>query len=313
MPLWIETPLIESVPMGLSIGKKVRLKLENVQPAGSFKLRGIGALCEYEAARGAKGFTCATTGSAGYALAWAGRELGLPAVICAPDTMPKESIRPIRLAGQTVEPAGHTWYDADERATALAAERGYTHISTNEHPVLWHGISTIVDELAAQGEKPDTILCSVGSGGLISGLCEGLLRNGWGDVRLIGCGTYGANAYSLAIEAGKVVTIENTTSIIPCISALHVINHVMDFKDSVSLQSFLTTDIGAVTACERFLDDHRLLVDPSCGVALAPLYENAPVLRDSQNIIVIVCGGVGITVEKLGRMKALAVKQEELA
>jgi L-serine/L-threonine ammonia-lyase len=60
MPLWIETPLIESVPMGLSIGKKVRLKLENVQPAGSFKLRGIGALCEYEAARGAKGFTCAT-------------------------------------------------------------------------------------------------------------------------------------------------------------------------------------------------------------------------------------------------------------
>jgi threonine dehydratase len=44
MPLWIETPLIESVPMGLPIGKKIRLKLENVQPAGSFKLRESSAL-----------------------------------------------------------------------------------------------------------------------------------------------------------------------------------------------------------------------------------------------------------------------------
>lgn len=313
MSLWMKTPLIESVPLGLPIGKKIRLKLENVQPAGSFKIRGIGSLCEYEANRGAKGFTCATTGSAGYALAWAGRALGLPAVVCAPGTMPPESIRPIQLAGQTVELAGNTWYDADERATALAQELGYTHISTNEHPVLWNGISTIIDELAAEGEKPDTILCSVGSGGLISGLCEGLLRNGWDDVRIVGCGTYGADAYNLAVEAGKIINKETTTSIIPCISALHVIDHVMDFRSSVHLRSFITTDLSAVSACERFLDDHRMLVDPSCGVALAPVYENAPILRESENIVVVVCGGVGITVERLERMKALAVERERRA
>ncbi len=311
MPLWVETPLIESVPMGLPVGKKVRLKLENVQPAGSFKLRGIGALCEFEAARGAKGFTCATTGSAGFALAWAARALGLPAVICAPDTMPAESVRPILQSGQKVESVGHTWYDADERAAELAKERGFTHISTNEHPVLWHGISTIVDELADQGEKPDAIVCSVGSGGLISGLCEGLIRNGWEDIPIVGCGTYGADAYSRFVEEGHVVSLETTTSIIPCISALRVIDHVMDFSGRVSLKSFLTTDLNAVAACERFLDDHRMLVDPSCGVALAAAYENAPALSECQNIIVVVCGGVGITTERLDRMKALAIEREE--
>ena len=89
--------------------------------------------------------------------------------------------------GQKVESVGHTWYDADERATELAKECGFTHISTNEHPVLWHGISTIVEELADQGEKPDAIVCSVGSGGLISGLCEGFdSQTGWEDIPIVG-------------------------------------------------------------------------------------------------------------------------------
>jgi L-serine/L-threonine ammonia-lyase len=184
--------------------------------------------------------------------------------------MPQESIRPILLSGQSVESVGHTWYDADERAAELAKERGYAHISTNEHPILWHGISTIVDELAAQGEKPDAIVCSVGSGGLISGLCEGLLRNGWGDIPIVGCGTYGANAYSRFVEEGRGCFHRNHHQYHPMHQCTACDRSCRGFSGRVSLQSFLTTDLSAVTACERFLDDHRMLVDPSCGVALAP-------------------------------------------
>jgi len=64
------------------------------------------------------------------------------------------------------------------------------------------------------------------------------------------------------------------------------------------------TDAAAVRACSRFLDDHRLLVEPACGVALALAYEDAPVLARFGCVFIIVCGGATMTAAQLGAWSA---------
>ena len=313
MALHMETPLIESLPLGHTAGRKVLLKLECVQPAGSFKLRGVGALCEKLYAEGKRVFVCASSSNAGYATAYAARLLGAKAVIVAPEGSPEEALSAIRLLNAEVIVHGAVWYDANDLALELVRqdpEKAY--VSSYDDPVLWSGHATMIDELAKQCDKPDAIVCSVGGGGLLSGILEGLDRNGWSDVAVIGCGAYGANAFAASMEAGKLTRIPAASSIITCIGAEIVTPRVMELSKTHNLSAYLTSDLRAVEACERFLDDHRLLVDPSCGVSLAALYENTPLLGNAKTVVSIVCGGVGIKLAKLRRMRFLAEQKNEL-
>src|SRR5690606_9213034 len=86
MPLHLHTPLLESLPLGEACGRRVRLKMDALQPSGSFKMRGVGHACEWHARQGARGFISSSGGNAGLAVAGAGRRLGLPVVVAVPET-----------------------------------------------------------------------------------------------------------------------------------------------------------------------------------------------------------------------------------
>ena len=184
MPLHVVTPLIESVPMSKACGKEVLLKLENTQPSASFKIRGIGKLCEQLKAEGKKVFICPSSGNGGYSTAWACRKLGVKAIIPAPSGTPKDAIEAIESLGAEVIVKEGTWNVANEYALALAASSPENvYVTPYDDPVLWDGHATMIDEIAEQAPwKPDLVICAVGGGGLISGVTEGLIRNGWGDV-----------------------------------------------------------------------------------------------------------------------------------
>ncbi len=177
MPLHIETPFIESVPLSLASGRQVYLKLENTQTSSSFKIRGIGKLLEKLYAEGKRVFVCPSSGNAGYSVAWAARKLGAKAVIVAPESTPQAAIDSIEMLGGEVIVYGSVWDLSNEYAMELgsaAPENAY--ITSYDDPVLWDGHATMIDEIVKQSDfKPDAILCSVGGGGLISGICEGLL------------------------------------------------------------------------------------------------------------------------------------------
>jgi len=86
MTLHIHTPLIESRPLSLAAGRNIWLKLDALQPCGSFKLRGVGHACEVHHARGARHFVSSSGGNAGLAVAYAGRKLGVPVTVVVPET-----------------------------------------------------------------------------------------------------------------------------------------------------------------------------------------------------------------------------------
>src|SRR6516165_4720853 len=86
MTLHIATPLVESRPLSVIAGRSVWLKLDALQPAGSFKLRGIGKACESYLEQGARRFVSSSGGNAGLAVAYAGRMLGVPVAVVVPET-----------------------------------------------------------------------------------------------------------------------------------------------------------------------------------------------------------------------------------
>jgi L-serine/L-threonine ammonia-lyase len=73
-------------------------------------------------------------------------------------------------------------------------------------------------------------------------------------------------------------------------------------SNGAPIHSFVASDAEAVSACLRFADDHRLVVEPACGAALAAVYTSAPALRDAASVVVVVCGGAVVDVASLRRM-----------
>jgi L-serine/L-threonine ammonia-lyase len=79
-----------------------------------------------------------------------------------------------------------------------------------------------------------------------------------------------------------------------------VCDRVLELAHVHDVRSVVVSDAAAVRACDRFLDDHRVLVEPSCGAALSVVYDRLPLLRSAAGpVVVIVCGGAGVTRSQL--------------
>ena len=101
------------------LGTDVYIKLDALQPSGSFKLRGIGYTCQKAVAEGARCLISSSGGNAGLATAYAGQRLGAPTTVVVPETTPEFIRDRLRSYGATVEVHGSQWSEANERAVAL--------------------------------------------------------------------------------------------------------------------------------------------------------------------------------------------------
>lgn len=298
MKLHIETPLIESRPLSIITGSSVWLKLEALQPPGSFKIRGIGHACETYRARGARRFVSSSGGNAGLAVAYAGRRLGVPVTVVVPETTTERAKELLQLEGAEVVVHGASWQEANAFAQSLVgASDAFLH--PFDDPLLWQGHATLVDEVAHSGPKPDAVVLSVGGGGLLSGVMEGLHRNGWHDLPVFAVETTGAASFHEAVNAGHTVELERITSVATSLGAKRVCEKAFQWSMNHPIHSVLVSDQDALSACERFLADHRVLVEPACGASLAMAYGNAPELSRFRNILVVVCGGATATIDQI--------------
>lgn len=294
MPLHIPTPLLASEPLSRLTGGDVRLKLECLQPSGSFKLRGIGAACEAYAAAGKRRFVSSSGGNAGIAAAYAGRRLGVPVTVFVPETTTERAKAVIRQEGADVVVHGSSWQEANALALdSLAAHDAFLH--PFDDALLWPGYASMIDEVAATGWQPEAVLLSVGGGGLFCGVVEGLQRNGWGQVPVITAETEGAASLARSVAAGERIALQAIASVATSLGAKQVCAHAFELAQRHPVHCVTVSERAALSACERFLDDHRLLVEPACGAALAPVYESVEALRGNARLLVIVCGGVTAT------------------
>lgn len=299
MPLHIETPLVRSQPLSLLSRKDVWLKLDALQPSGSFKLRGVGALCEDHMRKGKKRFISSSGGNAGIAVAYSGRQLGIPVTVYVPETTTARAKQLIEQEGATVVVHGASWQEANALALAqLDDDTAFVHPFDNE--TMWHGHATIIDEAVHAGGVFDCVVLSVGGGGLLSGVVAGLDRNGLGKMPVVAIETAGADSLAQSVQQGARIELPAITSIATSLGAKQVCENAFNVTRSHDIRTHVVSDLDALDACERFLFDHRILVEPACGASLAALYSaQHAILEGFKAPLVIVCGGATATVEQL--------------
>jgi threonine dehydratase len=196
------TPVYRSETLSREVGREVKLKAENLQRTGSFKIRGaynrISMLSDEERAAGV---VAASAGNHGQAVAWAAREVGAKARIFMPEDAPMAKVEATRHYGAEVELTGPAIEEALDACSAYAADSGATLVHPFEDPRVIAGQGTIGLELVEQVEAIETAIIPIGGGGLASGIALAL-RGAKPRMRIVGVqaeGTLpGGSGYTIA-------------------------------------------------------------------------------------------------------------------
>ncbi|AZD15584.1 pyridoxal-phosphate dependent enzyme [Pseudomonas chlororaphis] len=296
--LHIRTPLI--LHSGLSTAtRRIWLKLENLQPSGSFKMRGLGLLCTQAAQQGKRRVVCPSGGNAGLATAMAAASLGLQACIVVPQTTAQTTRERIARTGAEVLVHGQVWDQANERALQLSSAADSEYVPPFDHPVLWQGHSSMVDEILEDCPQVDTIVASVGGGGLLAGILTGLLRHQRQDCRIIACETTGSASFAAGLAAGHPVKLARIDTVASSLGAAQVAAWPLQQIQAFAHQSLVLSDAEAILGVVRYADDLRQLVEPACGVSLAVAYLDHPAIAAARDVVIVVCGGVSISARQV--------------
>jgi threonine dehydratase len=192
-----ETPIYLSETFSRRVGREVRLKAENLQRTGAFKVRGaVNKLMTLSPEERAAGVVAASAGNHGQAVAWAARQLGIRATIFVPVTAPMAKIDACRNYGAVTEMAGEDFEDALDAAIAYVEETGGTFIHPYEDQLVVAGQGTIGLELLDQEPDVGTVLIPIGGGGLALGIATAL-RALKPEVRIVGVRA-GVDGYTIA-------------------------------------------------------------------------------------------------------------------
>jgi L-serine/L-threonine ammonia-lyase len=157
----------------------------------------------------------------------------------------------------------------------------------------------VIEEAAAQGPKPGIVVVSVGGGGLLCGMLQGMQQVGWHDVPVLAVETDGAASFKASADAGRLVTLDAIRSLATTLGARTVTPKLLEWKGKHEIVHWIASDRQAVDGCLRFADDHRVLVEPACGAALAAVYERCEFLAGRGPVLLEVCGGAGVNLELL--------------
>lgn len=215
-------------------------------------------------------------------------------------------------AGDVIQ-VGASWVEADThlRETVIpeAAARG--EIPVYVHPFdsqdVWDGHATIIPEILDQlpsDSPPDAVVCSVGGGGLFSGIMQGLDAAGHSNARVLAVETEGAHSLALSLEQGSLSTLPAITSIATSLGARTVASQAYTYAQRNCVSSIVLKDAHAKEGCVRFANDERIIVEPACGVSLALCYkgklkEYLPDLNEKSKVVIVVCGGSNVSAELL--------------
>lgn len=167
----LNTPCVASRTLSEITGADVYLKFENLQFTASFKERGAcNCLMQLSPEQRARGVIAMSAGNHAQGVAYHGQRLGIPAVIVMPRLTSPVKLERTRGFGAEVIPFGETLEEAREKAYALARERGYTFVHPYDDPAVLAGQGTIALEMLEAVPDLDTLVISIGGGGLIGGI-----------------------------------------------------------------------------------------------------------------------------------------------
>jgi threonine dehydratase len=186
----------------------VHLKLETRQPIGAFKLRGaMNAILALDDTARRRGLVTASTGNHGRAVAYAAREIGVPATICMSLLVPANKVDAIRALGAEVRIVGVSQDEAQEEVERLVEERGLTPIPPFDNIDVVAGQGTIGIELLEEVPNLTTVMVPLSGGGLAGGIAL-VIKAMAPKARVIGISMERGAAMKASIAAGRPVAVD---------------------------------------------------------------------------------------------------------
>ncbi len=285
-----QTPLwrLPSSALGLPAGTpafEAWLKLEHLQRSGTFKARGMfNRLLSHEIP--AAGVIAASGGNAGIATALAAQSLGVPAEIFVPATSPLAKRQRLAALGASVVVGGETYADALAACEARQRETGALMTHAYDQIEVVAGAGTLAREIELEAGVPDTVLVSVGGGGLIGGIAAWFASRG----RVIGLEPEGAPTLHSARAASAPVDVAVGGIAADSLGARRIGAIAWEIAERHVAESALLTD-DAIRDAQRFMwREFRLAVEPAAALPLAALQSGAVRPAAGERVCLIVCG-----------------------
>jgi threonine dehydratase len=283
------TPLVSSATLSARLGAKVFLKLELFQKTGSFKVRGAfnKVLSIPEEQRG-RGLVAVSGGNHAQAVAYVGRQLGLPAVILMPQATPRNYIEATRGYGAEVVLVPNA-SEAFEKIAGYESE-GWTSIHPFDDPLVMAGQGTVGLEIVEDEPEVTDVVVSIGGGGFIGGVATAV-KSLQAGARMWGVETEGADAMSKALAQGKPVQLSAITSIARTLGAPSVSARTLALAQKYLESVTVVPDSEAVGALRFLLERAKVLTEPaaSCTLSAADRLRNR--FRPESRIVLVLCGG----------------------
>jgi threonine dehydratase len=300
-PFIRETPLQYSFFLSKLGNCEAYLKLENLQHTGSFKARGaLNKLFSLSAPERRAGIVAASTGNHGLAVAYGASKLGINATIFLPENASPQKVQALHNYEVEIRFYGDDCEATESHARAEVRKTGQIYLSPYNDPKVVGGQGTVGIEILRQCESVDSILVSVGGGGLISGIA-GYLKGLRGDIEIIGCLPENSPVMYDSVRAGRIVD--------------SVVSPTLSDGTAGGIEA------GAVTfePCRRYVDDwvlvseneirdgmklvfehERFVIEGAAGVVVASFVKIKENLK-GKNVVLVMCGG-NIDTEKFKQL-----------
>ena len=286
----VHTPTVPSPWLSSATGAEVRLKLENVQHTGSFKLRGAThALLRLPPTVRSGGVVAASSGNHGLGLAAAAQKLGVPATVYVPSTTPVSKRESIARFGASVLVHGDDCLVAEQHARTVAAAKGRPYVSPYNDADVIAGQGTVAVELLEQWPEVEVVYASLGGGGLIGGMAA-FARAVRPSIEWVACSPIRSRAMAECVRQGRIVdvpchdTLSDSTAggvepgAITFALCQQVVGRYLDVDEPAIASALLAT-----------LEHQHLLVEGAAAVAIAGCLQARD--RRGRRAAVVVCGG----------------------
>lgn len=294
------SPLLHNSRLSESLGCELYLKLENMQPIGSFKIRGATyRISQLSAEERSRGVITASAGNHAQGVAWGSRLLGISAKIVMPKTAPLVKIENTRALGAEVLLFGENYDEAFSHAQSLVAHEGRVYIPAYEDPGVIAGQGVTALEILDQLPDTDMVVGSMGGGGLMSGVSivfETLRPQG----RVVGVQASGAPALVRSIQAGHVESAGPVNTFADGIAVGRASETMRDLLSGRVHRLVEVDDETTAAAVLTLLEKARIVAEGSGAIALAALEQLRDEIR-GKKVVVIVSGG-NIDVNVLSRI-----------
>jgi threonine dehydratase len=284
------TPVIEVDGRPYGVDVPLWFKLEFLQHTGSFKARGMFSRILAAAERGqipASGVVVASGGNAGLAVAYAARQLGVPAEVHVPMLAPPVKVARLTALGATVVQAGAEYADAYLAAVASSDRTGALFCHAYDQHDLIAGHASLGVELLGQIPAGfDTVLVAVGGGGLMAGVAAAL----HGTARVVAVEPESIPSLHDALAAGAPVDVAVSGIAADSLGARRVGDIAYATAVQAGVVSVLVDDPSIIDARRRLWQEHRIVVEHGTAAALAALTSGAYVPAPGERVVVLLCG-----------------------